>query len=189
MKVFTYLELWTSILSVCACVCMLGLFTLGGLALSYEEGSPLVAMAQQLSLCILPPHLSKIPPVTMTTTHGSPQRQRTSCDLCPQTSCQCVCVCVCVFSLFGLYGVDRSYVVGGDVTWVACVQRASLPPVTLSAENTHKMSVCLQRNIRCVSENTVSSWFSTTLDGGFTLQSANYIFNNAKMKINNNSTV
>lgn len=101
---------------VCVCVCMLGLFTLGGLALSYEEGSPLVAMAQQLSLCILPPHLSKIPPVTMTTTHGSPQRQRTSCDLCPQTSCQCVCVCVCVFSLFGLYGVDRSYVVGGDVT-------------------------------------------------------------------------
>lgn len=46
-------------------------FTLGGLALSYEESSPLVAMGQQLSLGILPPHLPKIPPVTMTKAHRS----------------------------------------------------------------------------------------------------------------------
>lgn len=120
----------------CACVRACDLFTLGGLALSYEERSPLVAMAQQLSLCILPPHLSKIPPVTMTTTHRSPLQQHTSCALCPQTACRslrkflistyistliafptwCICVCVCLNSLFSLYGVNRSYVVGGDVT-------------------------------------------------------------------------
>lgn len=45
-------------------------------------------------------------------------------------------VCVCVFySLLGLYGVDRSYVVGRDVTRVASVQRSSLPPVALSEKN------------------------------------------------------
>lgn len=62
-------------------------FTLGGLALSDEESSSLVAMGQQLSLRILSPHLPKIPPVTMTTAHRSAQQHHASCDLCPQTAC------------------------------------------------------------------------------------------------------
>lgn len=47
--------------------------------------------------------------------------------------------------LLGLYGVHWSYVVGGDVTRVAGVQRASFPPVALSTKDTHahvKFIVC-----------------------------------------------
>lgn len=65
---------------VCVCVSIsvrVACSTFGGLALSYEKSSPLVAVAQQLPLRILPPHLPKIPPVTMTTTRRSQRQQQT----------------------------------------------------------------------------------------------------------------
>lgn len=137
--------------AVKACVraCVL-VFTLGGLALSYEESSPLVVMGQQLSLRILPPHLPKIPPVTMTTAHRSLSSithrvtfalrlhvnhwENLSVCLDIITKASTLDGRVYLYSLLRLYRVDRSYVVRGDVTRVACVQRASLPPVTLSAK-------------------------------------------------------
>lgn len=63
------------------------LLTFGGLALTDEESSSWIALTQQLSLCILPPHLPKIPPVITTAAHRSPRQQHTSFNICFQSAC------------------------------------------------------------------------------------------------------